>query len=98
MYGTVARCTVKPENRGKLEEVFERQRDARPIPGFVASYLLHEDAGDTSWLFAVFEDKATYEANADDPAMDADYREYRALMESDPEWHDGVIEGHRASS
>ena len=26
------------------------------------------------------------------PEQDAQYREFRALMESDPEWHDGVIE------
>jgi quinol monooxygenase YgiN len=96
MYGTVARCTVKPENRAKLNEVFERQRTARQIAGYVGSYILHENAGETSWLFAVFQDKATYDANADDPAMDADYREYRALMESDPEWHDGEVEGYQA--
>jgi len=54
--------------------------------------VLFEDAGDVAWLFAVFEDRKTYVANANDPAQDADYREFRALMESDPEWHDGRIE------
>ena len=34
----------------------------------------------------------TYDRNADDPAMHERYLEYRALIEDDPEWHDGVIE------
>jgi hypothetical protein len=29
---------------------------------------------------------------ADDPAQNDRYMEYRALMEDDPEWHDGEIE------
>ena len=41
---------------------------------------------------ASFQDRGTYDANADDPAMDAQYREYRELLEADPEWHDGEIE------
>jgi len=41
---------------------------------------------------AGFEDRATYDKNADDPAQHQRYREYRALMEDDPEWHDGEIE------
>ena len=34
MYGTVARTRVKPENRDKLKEVFERQGRARPGRGW----------------------------------------------------------------
>ena len=30
-------------------------------------------------------------ANADSPAQDARYRQFRALLEADPEWHDGEI-------
>ena len=40
----------------------------------------------------MFEDKASYMANADDPAQNERYMEFRALMEADPEWHDGAIE------
>jgi hypothetical protein len=54
--------------------------------------MLFENDSDVAWLFAIFDDRATYDANAADPAQDAQYREYRALMETDPEWHDGVIE------
>lgn len=91
MYGTVARIHVKPENRQKLRDVFARQLGA-PAPGFRTSYLLWENEGDTGWMFAVFEDRASYDKNADDPAQHERYLEYRALMESEPEWHDGDIE------
>ena len=93
MYGTVARTRVKPENRDKLKEVFQRQGADRTRPGMVTAYTLFENDSDVAWLFAVFEDRATYDANANDPAQDADYQEYRALMEDEPEWHDGEIDG-----
>ena len=91
MYGTVARTRVKPENRAKLREVFEQQGARRTVPGMVAAYTLFENEGDTAWLFAVFSDRASYDKNADDPAQNEDYKEYRALMEDEPEWHDGEI-------
>jgi quinol monooxygenase YgiN len=90
MYGTVARTHVKPENRAKLAEVMERQ-SAAAVPGYVAGYVLYENDSDTGWLFAIFEDRASYDKNADDPAQNDRYEEFRALMEDDPEWHDGEI-------
>lgn len=93
MYGTVARTRVKPENRDKLKEVFQRQGADRTRPGMVTAYTLFENDSDVAWLFAVFEDRATYDANANDPAQNTDYEEYRALMEDEPEWHDGQIDG-----
>jgi len=91
MYGTVARTRVKPENRDKLREVVAGHMGAA-IPGMVTSYVLHENDSDVSWLFAIFEDRASYDKNADDPAQHERYLEYRALMEDEPEWHDGEIE------
>jgi quinol monooxygenase YgiN len=91
MYGTVARTRVKPENVEALRKVFERQSKT-PMAGFVKSYVLFEKDSDVAWMFAVFEDRATYDRNADEPAMHERYVEYRALMEDEPEWHDGVIE------
>ena len=92
MYGTVAKTKVKAENRAKLRELFENHLSGRKAQGYITSYMLFENDSDDAWLFAVFEDRATYDANAGDPAQDAEYRKYRALMESDPEWHDGEIE------
>jgi quinol monooxygenase YgiN len=90
MYGTVARTRVKQENRATLNEAFKKQA-YESVPGFVASYALFEDGGDVAWIFAVFEDKASYDKNADDPAQHQRYLEYRALLEDEPEWHDGEI-------
>lgn len=92
MYGTVARTRVKPENRDKLREVFARRTGADAPAGFINAYTLFENEGDTAWMFAVFEDRASYDKNADDPRQNEQYVEYRALMEDDPEWHDGEIE------
>jgi quinol monooxygenase YgiN len=91
MYGTVARTRVKPENRDKLREVFEKQ-SYDTVEGFVTSYMLWENDSDTAWMFAVFADRAAYEHNADDPAQHERYLEYRALLEEEPEWHDGELE------
>jgi hypothetical protein len=92
MYGTVAKVRVKPENREALRVVVERQ-DQVEVPGFVSSYMLWEDGSDDGgWLFVVFEDRDSYHRNANDPAQNERYKEYRALMEDNPEWHDGEIE------
>ena len=37
-------------------------------------------------------DREAYERNADDPAQHERYVEYRALLEDEPEWHDGEVE------
>ncbi|MBI3648712.1 MAG: antibiotic biosynthesis monooxygenase [Actinobacteria bacterium] len=91
MYGTVARVRVKPENREALLKVFEEQGYQMKVEGFVTSNVLFENEGDVAWLFAVFEDRASYDRNAGDPGQHERYLEYRALMEEDPEWHDGEI-------
>jgi quinol monooxygenase YgiN len=91
MYGTVARTRVKPENREKLREVLAAQ-DAAAVAGYVTAYLLWENDSDVAWMFAVFDDRASYDKNADDPAQNERYVAYRALMEEDPQWHDGEIE------
>lgn len=91
MFGTVARTHVKPENREKLRHLSERQ-SYEDVPGYVTSYTLFENDSDTAWLFAIFTDRDSYYRNADDPAQHERYLEFRALLEDEPEWHDGEIE------
>jgi quinol monooxygenase YgiN len=91
VYGTIARTRVKPENRAQLIKVFDSQGYDSQVPGYVTSYVLWENDSDTTWLFAAFEDRASYDKNADDPAQHERYVAYRALMEDEPEWHDGEI-------
>jgi hypothetical protein len=38
-----------------------------------------------------FESKEAYQKNAASPEQNARYEEYRALLDADPEWHDGEI-------
>jgi quinol monooxygenase YgiN len=82
---------IKAENLEKLRQVFQAE-EARVVKGYVASYVLRENDSEDVWLMAIFEDRATYEANADDPAQHEMYMKYRALLEEEPEWHDGEIE------
>ena len=91
MYGTVARLRVKPGAEKQLLEMTKIESGLR-IPGFVSQYIYRMDADPNEFFLAViFEDKGTYVANADSPEQDARYREFRALLEEDPEWHDGEI-------
>jgi hypothetical protein len=39
----------------------------------------------------IFNNEAAYWKNAADPDQDRWFRERRALLEADPEWHDGAI-------
>jgi quinol monooxygenase YgiN len=91
MYGTVARFRVKPGMETefmKLNQEFE----AASAPGEVAGYVFRLDNDPNEcYLVAVFESKEAYHANAASPEQDAMYRKFRALLEADPEWHDGEI-------
>ena len=92
MYGTVAKMRVKADNVDAVRKVMAAQMEGNKPAGYIRSYVLLENDSDTQWLFVMFEDKASYMANADDPAQNERYMEFRALMEADPEWHDGTIE------
>ncbi len=92
MYGSIFRMKVKPGQEQKLVEMFkEWEQQRRPkVKGVVASYLLKPDRKRNEMVaVAVFQDKQTYRANADDPEQDRWYRRMRELLEADPEWEDG---------
>jgi quinol monooxygenase YgiN len=91
MYGTIARLQVKPGMEAKLKEL-EQEYNTTPVPGFVATYVYRMDANPSEYyLTVVFESKAAYQANASSSEQDARYRQFRALLLADPEWHDGEI-------
>lgn len=94
MYGTVARLKVKPGMEGELEAFgrnWTAERKAQ-VKGAIGGYIYRLDADPSTMLMAVvFEDRASYHANAQDPAQDADYRRLRALLTEDPVWEDGEI-------
>jgi quinol monooxygenase YgiN len=97
MYGTIARLHPNPD---RLEELIafgqEMVEGARPA-GYRASYLFQPDENPydrpTMFLVAVFDDEASYRANADSPEQDAIYRRLRELLVDDPDWTDGTFRG-----
>ena len=89
MYGSSFRMRPKA---GMAKQVLDvMMGDPRRPTGMVTAYLLTGDNAGDIWGFAVFEDEKAYRANADDPAQGAQYQKFRALLEADPEWHDGAI-------
>jgi quinol monooxygenase YgiN len=91
MYGTCAKMRVKAENVEALQKTMADQMSGDPVPGYIRSYVLNENDSDAFWLFVMFEDRASYDKNADDPAQHERYTAMRALLEADPEWHDGMV-------
>src|SRR5438067_1240993 len=97
MYGTVARCKVRPGQEQAYVELSRRwNRERGPtVPGFVVEYVYRSEA-EPSVYFAclVFESREAYRRNAADPEEERWYRQFRELMESDAEWNDGEIVNH----
>lgn len=94
MFGTVAKVRVAPDKFDDLTAILaEWERDFRPkVRGAMGSVAYRLDADpDTVILCAVFEDRAAYEANADNPEQDKWYRRFRACLAADPEWMDGAV-------
>jgi len=94
MYGTVAHCRVKPGEFDALLAMLKQWDETHggSPKGYIASYGFRLDKDENEMiLVAVFEDKDTYMANAEDPSQDEWYRRFRAHLESDPEWNDGRV-------
>ena len=89
MYGTIARVKIDP---AKLEDLKALGRRIGVAPGQIARYVYQMDANPGEiYLVAVFESREAYWANARSPEQNQRFQEMRALMLSDPEWHDGEI-------
>lgn len=91
MYGTIARFQLKPGAEKQIEKLMTEFREAQ-VPGFVTEYIYRSDSDPNScWMAVVFNSKASYQANANSPEQNTRYQAMRALLESDPEWHDGEV-------
>lgn len=89
MFGTVGRAKIKPENREKLLQHVEQYRSLG-IPGYRNTQVMFPENRPDEVVMAVwFDDADSYWKNAEDPAQHERYLEYRALLESEPEWSDG---------
>lgn len=91
MYGTVARLQVKPGSLEALQK-WGSSGDSGTIHGFIGTYLYQMDTNPNElYLTVIFTDKASYVANAQDPAQHSRYLEMRSYLAAEPEWHDGEI-------
>lgn len=95
MYGTIARLHPSPGSEAALAASGRRYRDLE-VPGFRGSWLFTPDhqpyERTTVFVVAMFDDEASYRANADSPDQHQRYLEMRALLEDDPDWMDGTFE------
>ncbi|MGH2585322.1 MAG: antibiotic biosynthesis monooxygenase family protein [Dehalococcoidia bacterium] len=95
MYGTIARMRVKDGAEAQLQQI-SRDFEALSIPGFVGEYLFRMDADPKEcFLIALFDGKESYRRNAESPEQHQRYEQLRALLEADPEWHDGEVIHHQ---
>lgn len=92
MYGTVARMTLKPKAFEQLEAEMNSIAADLSAAGWRSTAVYRSD-GDPNevWLAVVFDSKEAYHANAQSPEQARRYERMRALLETDPEWHDGEV-------
>lgn len=94
MYGTVAHIRPKVgQEQAVITVMNDWQRERKPkAKGAIAGYLYQTENGSRDLIMvAVFQDKASYRANAEDPDQDRWYHKMRDLLEADPTWEDGEI-------
>ena len=91
MYGTVRKMQVKAENVDAVRKVMAAQMRATSLPGYISPTSCRRTTART-WLFVMFEDKASYMARTRTIRHRTSVHGVRALMEADPEWHDGMVD------
>jgi quinol monooxygenase YgiN len=89
---------AKPGERQEVIDLFDEwARDRRHhAGGFVRVVLCSQnDDPDEFMAYAMFADKATYEANSGSAEQDAWFQRLRSHLTNDPEWFDGTVELQR---
>jgi quinol monooxygenase YgiN len=91
MYGTIAHFRIKPGVKDEFIKAMDSFGSAF-IAGWVTDYYFQmENDPDEFYLVAIFNDKETYQANADSTEQHERYLVFRSFLTDDPEWHDGFI-------
>ncbi len=94
MYGTIAHMRPKAGHEQQIQDLLDQwNRERKPmVKGTRGGYVLRPDRDPREVvLMAVFENRDTYRANADDPEQDKWFRQLREHLEADPTWEDGEI-------
>ena len=93
MFGTVARIKVKA---GKEEEMLafskEWTKENGSRAGQIAEYVFQLEKRPGEYMMVgIFPSREDYYRFADQPETDRWYRQWRELLEADPEWNDGAV-------
>lgn len=92
MYGTIARMTLKPNSVEQFEAQMNSVEADLSAVGWQSTTVYRSDSDPNEvWLAVVFDSKEAYQANAQSPEQARRYERMRALLETDPEWHDGEV-------
>ena len=87
MYGTIFAMEVKEGHKQALLGEFNNQGDPN---GMVAWLIMQPDNDDTHMKgFAVFKDKETYQANANNPEQHTRFVRIMEHLVGEPSWTDG---------
>ncbi len=91
MYGTVARMKVKAsEVDGFQEKMQEIGVGLAPGQRGVFVYQMDQNSREL-FLAVIFESREAYIKNANSPEQHERFMKVFALLEGEPEWHDGEI-------
>jgi quinol monooxygenase YgiN len=89
---------ARPGERQKVIDLFDEwARERRhEVGGFVRVVLSsHFDDPDHFMAYAMFADKATYDANSASPQQHAWFQRLRSHLVGDPDWFDATVELQR---
>lgn len=92
MFGTIARWRLRADvTDEQLNDVLAMMRDDRPASS--VAILVFRSATDPReiWVAGAFESREAYVANAATPEQNARFERIRALIDGEPEWHDGDV-------
>ena len=92
MYGTIARWRLKAGvTDEQLNGVLDIMRNDRPASS--VAVIVYRSATDPReiWVAGAFESREAYVANAATPEQNARFARIRALIDGEPEWHDGDV-------
>lgn len=91
MYGSVARWKLQDGKQQEFEQLLGEVMNETP-PGSRSVFVYHADNDPLEyWVASCWDSREAYTSNSNTPEQDGRFRRLRALMESDPEWHDGEI-------
>ena len=93
MYGSIFHMRPNPGQEQAVLQLFQEwERDRKPkVKGAMDGYVYKLDNTGELVGVAVFSDKDTYRANAEDPAQGEWFQKLRALLQADPSWEDGEV-------